>query len=271
MPASHPRVGILGGTGWLGLALGRNLLKRGLPQASLAILNRRGRTDDYGQWPDVRWAHDRTDLEADCDVLVLSVRPDDYEPATGPAFSGLVLSFMAGVPMDDLIRDYPAGRIARAMPGGGATEGRAHVPYIAAQGCDDADIAQAEAILSAIGQVDRVQGESQLAFMSALSGSGAAYPALLAQAMYDHALQQGIDPAVAWRGVVSVVCDASAALRDGPESAGELLDAYRGYRGVTDAGLDAAQANGFAGSIGNALDAATAKALTMRPNRPPKD
>lgn len=259
------RIGILGGTGWLGLALGRNLLARGLPPGDLSILNRRGPTEDYAGWPGLHWAADLADLAAHCGVLVLSVRPEDYRLPGPQPFAGLVISFMAGVPLDRLRQDWPQARIARAMPGGGATEASAHVPWCAAPDLTGADAAQVAAVLSAIGTVDRVADEAALAVLTALSGSGAAYPALMAEAMFAHATARGILPEVAWRAVVSVVCEAPGLFLAGPAEASRLLEAYRGYRGVTAAGLDAAEAAGFVEAIQRALNAATDKALTFRP------
>ena len=250
---AYPRIGIMGATGWLGGALGRNLLRRGHPPEGLTLLNRSGPSADYAPWPQVCWAQDLPDLLARCDHVVLSVRPEDYRlPAPHP-FDGQVISFMAGVSLSDLARDWPKARIARAMPGGSASQGTAHVPW-----CGAGDPAP---VLSALGQVDRVADEGALAYLSALSGSGAAYPALMAQALLAHATAQGIAPDTAWNAVRSVVCAAPALFAAGPDQAAALLETYRGYRGITAAGLAAAEAAGFAASLHRALEAATAKAL----------
>ena len=255
-------IAILGGTGWLGLALGRNLLARGLPPEALRVLNRRGPTADYEGFPGVHWATDLADLIAGAGVLVLSVRPEDYHVSAPQGFDGLVISFMAGVPLARLAQDWPQAIIARAMPGGGAQEGQAHVPWCAGE-IPAAAVTRVAGVLGAIGMVDRVADEAALAYMSALSGSGAAYPALMAQAMYQDALKRGIAPDVAWRAVRSVVCAAPALFTQGPEQAAALLDSYHGYRGVTAAGLSAAEAAGFAEAITAALEAATQKALNF--------
>lgn len=258
------KIGIVGGTGWLGRALGHNLLKRGVPARDVILLNRRGPTDDYAEWPAVVWAADLADVIAQSDVIVLSVRPEDYAVPAPQGFDGLVISFMAGILHDDLARDWPCAQIARAMPGGGATEGNAHVPWCSAAPLPANSVALVETVLSAIGMVDHVADEAALAYLSALSGSGAAYPALMAQAMYQHALSRGIAPDVAWRAVASVVCDAPNLFRDGPQKADELIEVYRGYKGITAAGIDTARAAGLGDSIARALDAATHKAMTFR-------
>src|SRR5690606_586406 len=65
---SEMRVGIIGGTGWLGGALGRALVDKGL--AEVALLNRSGPQDYGGR--SVRWAVDPADLVALSDVIVIS-------------------------------------------------------------------------------------------------------------------------------------------------------------------------------------------------------
>lgn len=255
-------ISILGGTGWLGLALGRNALAGGLEPGRLRVLNRRGPTADYAAFPGVHWASGFDDLIAGAGVVVLSVRPEDYALSAPQTFDGLVISFMAGVDLSRLARDWPHARLARAMPGGGAREGRAHVPWCATD-LPPADAARVVEVLGAIGTVDRVADEAALAYMSALSGSGAAYPALMAQAMMRDALARGIAPDVAWRGVRSVVCEAPGLFAGGLAEAEALLESYHGYRGVTAAGLRAAQEAGFGASIEAALSAATEKALNF--------
>jgi pyrroline-5-carboxylate reductase len=251
-------VGIVGGTGWLGLALGRNLLRRGLPADALSVTNRRGPTNDYAGHA-ICWATGLADLVARSGIVVLSVRPEDYAVPAPQDHDGLVVSFMVGVPLHRLARDWPRARIARAMPGGGATQGTAHVPWCGDLTVEDA--ARVTWLLSAIGIVDRVVDEGALAYLSALSGSGAAYPALMAQAMLADAIARGIAPDVAWNAVRSVICDSPDLFRDDPAQIDALLAAYHGYRGVTAAGLSAAEAAGFPDAIRSALAAATDKAI----------
>ncbi|EAU41933.1 putative pyrroline-5-carboxylate reductase protein [Fulvimarina pelagi HTCC2506] len=259
-------IGILGGTGWLGLALGLRSLTQGVVTAGqLVVANRRGPTSDYDAWPGVTWARNLGELAERSDIVVLSVRPEDYAAQKAPAFAGIVVSFMAGVPLAHLERNWPDARIVRAMPGGGAREGNAHVPICAADGIADADLDLVERLLSVIGTVDRVANEHELAFLTALSGSGAAYPALMAKAMYDRGVAEGITPEVVWRAVTSVVCDAPSLLRGSPAEASHMLETLEGYRGPTAAGIEAARLAGLGKAIGSALDAATKRAETMRP------
>lgn len=69
------RVGIIGGIGWIGGALGRALIDAGrVAAADLVILTRSGQPGGYGGHT-VTWAATLADLVALTDVIVLSIRP----------------------------------------------------------------------------------------------------------------------------------------------------------------------------------------------------
>lgn len=258
------RLGIIGATGWLGQALGEGLLAQGLwPAQELVLLNRSGPSAKYAAFPGVIWARDAAELCAQCDTIVLSVRPEDFPVPGFSAGNQLLLSFMAAWSIDRLRTLAPQARIARAMPNGGASTRQSYSPWVAGLEVNAADAALVQRLLSAIGSEDRVPSEAQLDYLSALSGSGAAYPALMAQAMLAHARRNGLSERVATRAVEAVVCGSAGLLAGRMDALAELLDAYLSYRGITAAGLTAAQAAGFESAIAAALDAAAAKASTM--------
>ena len=256
------RLGLIGATGWLGTALGTRLLQGGWPEGEMILMNRSAPRDIYAAWPGVRWAADAGDLCQGADVVVLSVRPEDFPL---PGFDGagkLVISFMTAWSLDRLAALCPGARIVRAMPNGGASTGQSFTPWVAGPGLPEAEAALVARILGAMGDQAQVADEGALDYLSALSGSGSAYPALLAQAMLTHARAQGLPEDIARRAVGSVLAS-GAALAGQVETAGALLDTYRGYRGVTAAGLAAADRAGFGAAVAAALDAAGAQAARM--------
>lgn len=256
-------LGIIGATGWLGQALGLGLLEGGLwPAGGLILLNRSGPGPAYTAHQGVTWARDADDLSARADVIVLSVRPEDFPLPGLDARGKLVISFMAGWTMAQLAGALPEARIVRAMPNGGASTRASYTPWIAGD-LPEADVALTRRLLSAIGTEDRLANEDQIDYLTALSGSGAAYPALMAQAMLMDARARGLPETVARRAVEAVICDSPALLKGRVETAPALLDAYRSYRGITAAGLDAAEEAGFSRTLAAALKAATAKAKAM--------
>ncbi|MEF9601746.1 hypothetical protein O4J55_05150, partial [Paracoccus sp. PXZ] len=232
------RVGIIGATGWLGSALGAGLLSRQiLRPEDLLLLNRSGPRPDYhghagmaviigtrpaavqeqqvlrpedllllnrsGPRPDyhghagMAWARDAADLVAQSDVVVVSVRPEDWPGLALRAEGRLVLSFMAGI--DAATLAGCGGRIVRVMPNAAAEIGASYSPFWAADGVTEADRDTVRLLLSAIGTTDELASEAEIDLMTALPGSGAAYPALMAVAMAGFIQEQGVSEAIAWR------------------------------------------------------------------------
>jgi len=256
------RLGIVGATGCLGSALGRRVLDSGLvPASDLVLLNRSGARPDYHGGIGVTWASGLPDLVDRADVVVLSVRPEDYAGLALIAPDRLVISFMAGVPLAALAPT--TGRIVRAMPNAAAERGRSYTPWLAGQGVTQADRVLVRALLAAIGTEDEVDEEHHIDLLTALSGSGAAYPALMAAAMLAQARAAGLPEQVARHAVEAVVCDGADLLRGRVEAAAALVATYRAYRGTTAAGLDAAEAGGFTRAVEEALQAGAAKAARM--------
>lgn len=248
------KLGILGATGWLGGALATWLVEGGLwAEADLLLANRSGPRG----LPAATWTDAATVSRAD--VVVVAVRPEDF-PTPGFAAEGLVISFATVWTLDKLRTLAPRARIVRCMPNSGAPEGRSYTPWVGEVGAEDA--ALVTRILSAMGEVVRLQTEAQLDYMAALPGSGMAYPALLAQAMLAHARAFGLPEEVARKGVEAVVVEAAQGLKGRMGALAEILDLYRGYKGITAAGIDAAEA-GIETAMGQALDAAYAKAVDL--------
>src|SRR5690606_35346629 len=124
---------------------------------------------------------DPADLVALSDVIVISVRPGDWPDLDLKAGGRLVISFMAGVGLDTLASC--GGRIVRAMPNAAAEIGASYAPWVSGPGVTETDRAAVARVLGAIGTGEEPTEEGQSELMTTLSGSGPAYPALLAQAM----------------------------------------------------------------------------------------
>jgi pyrroline-5-carboxylate reductase len=258
------KLGIIGATGWLGQALGLNLLAKGIwPADQLVLLRRSSDGGAYADHPGVIWARDAAELFDLCDTVVLSVRPEDFPvPGFAPK-DHLLISFMAAWSLDQLQSLAPNARILRAMPNGGATVGQSYTPWIAGPGVTAADKALVAQVLGAMGQEEALETEIQLHYLSALSGSGAAYPALMARAMLADAVAFGLPEAVALRAVESVICGSAGLMAGKLAGVPGLLESYMSYKGITAAGLTAAEAAGFEGAVKAALAAAFTKAKEM--------
>lgn len=252
------RVGIIGGCGWIGAAFGRALIDTGrVAPADLVILKRGGGSGEYFGHP-VAWARDCADLVAMADLVVVSVRPQDWPGLRLDARGKPVLSFMAGVPLAAL-----PPRTIRAMPNAAAEIGTSYSPWVAGALVSDADRAALRALLAAIGREDELESEAHLDLMTALSGSGPAYPALMAAAMLQFLTRSGVAAPIAERAVEAVICDAGELLRGRIAEAPALVQSFLDYAGTTAAGLQAARQGGFETALHAALAAATERARDL--------
>lgn len=255
------RIGLIGATGWIGAALGTRLLTSGIVAPTrLVAMNRSGDPGPYRSYG-IGWAEDPAELVARVDVVILAVRPETWPGLQLRASGKLLISLMAGVGSGDLARS--GARVVRAMPNAAAETGTSYSPFWAGADVTKADRDSVHRILGAIGTFDELPEERQIDMITAVSGSGAAYPSLMMVAMVDVMKRHGIPDGIAWRAAKATVCDGAALLAGQPQLAQSFLAAYRDYGGTTASGLDAAARGGFSTALEAALEAAAEKARTM--------
>src|SRR5690606_23830395 len=91
-------IGIVGGGGWMGRALGRSMLSEGFVEGhSLILSSRSGQVQGFAEWPAIRCSADNRELAERADAVVLSVRPEQFSAVDIDARGKLVISVMAGV------------------------------------------------------------------------------------------------------------------------------------------------------------------------------
>ncbi len=257
-------IGIIGGNGWLGRAIGHAILDAGLIDPSALTLScRAGTSDTFADRPQVAWTSDNQELVRRSQVVIVSVRPEQFPAVAVDARGRLVISVMAGVSMETLSARTGSERIVRALPNAAAEIGRSYTPWFCSGAVSADDKALVQALFESCGTADEVEAEAAIDYLTALSGSGPAFPALFADALLGHALSHGLSEPVARRAVIGVVCDASQLLARPDVSFGETVRAFMEYRGTTDAGLQAMQGAGFAEAVHAGLSAAAAKAVSM--------
>lgn len=263
-----PVVGIVGGGGWLGSAIAARALEAGVIAAEALILSSRSaRASGFGKWAAVAWTSDNGDLARRSDIVILSVRPHQFFDLSLDIGRQLVISVMAGVSMATLRSRLGTDRVVRAMPNAAAELGLSYTPWLAGAGVSEEDRAFVKALFTACGETDEVGTEDQLDYLTGLSGSGPAFPALLASAMLSHAGMRGLPPDVARRAVLGVVCGASRLLAAADASPEQTVQTFIDYEGTTAAGLRRMMGSGFVEAVHAGLDAAAAAAAAMAAGR----
>ncbi len=200
-----------------------------------------------------------------CEGAVLAVKPADASSAAaaaGAAGASRLLSIAAGVRLASL--EAAAGSdvaVVRAMPNTPALVRLGASAIAAGTSADRDDIAWARTILEAVGTVDEVAEEALDAF-TGVAGSGPAYVFLVAEALIEAAVSEGLDPAMAERTVRQLLLG-SATLLDREGDPTRLREMVTSPNGTTAAGLAALADRDLRGAFGAAVRAATMRSREL--------
>jgi pyrroline-5-carboxylate reductase len=139
------------------------------------------------------------------------------------------------------------------MPNAAVDIRQSYTPWYSAGDLGDADRKWVQRLFECVGAADEVPNEDNIDYLSALSGTGPAFPALLHRALSSQAVAAGIPYEIAQRAARGVVVGGGQLLasRD-PE---QMIEALMAYRGVTAAALQSMTDQDFDVMVGRALQA----------------
>ena len=259
--AGSLRLGVIGGGGWLGGAIVQSLLDAGLvsPQ-NLSLSYRSG---PPARFPGAFWTADSQVLADRSDVIIVSVRPEDWPPLALDARGKLVISVMAAVRLAAIGQRHNTPRVVRAMPNAAAEVGMSYTPWVAAPGIGEEDRATVRLLFDACGVQDEVPSESDIDYLTGLTGSGSAFPALLAAAMMQAAVAHGLSPETAHRAVNALIVGAGRLTDRSRETPDKTVETFLAYRGTTAAAIETMREAGFDRAVAEGLAAAFRKSLSM--------
>ena len=256
------KLGIIGGNGWIGGAVARAVTEAGLLAPGGLTLSCRSAPPAW--LPGAEWTHDNQALADRSDVVILSVPPQAWPAIAVTAPGKLVISVMAGVALADIAARLGTARVVRALPNAAAEVGRSYTPWTATAEVTDADRETVQAILRCFGTGDELADEAGIDYMTGLSGTGPAYPALLAVAMMRDAVAHGLPPETARRAVTAMLVGTGRLLEEKGENPEDTVAAFVDYAGVTAAGIEAMRAAGFDAAVSVGLAAALEKSLALK-------
>lgn len=250
-------VGIIGGNGWLGSAIANAAIAGSVIVPDRLIVS--GRSDKRGvaDVAGVQWTRDNRELAASSDIIVLSVRPEQFAAINIDARDRLVVSVMAGITAETIAQQTSAAEVVRAIPSAAAAIGKSFTPWFATTAVSAGNRQLVQTLFESCGEAAEVPQESHIDYCVAMTGSGAAFPALLAEAMIAHAVEQGLPRDFAERAARSVVADASQLFAGVEGNTADIVQAMIDYRGATGAGLQAMLDHGFNAAVAAGLEAAS--------------
>jgi pyrroline-5-carboxylate reductase len=210
------------------------------------------------------WTKDNQTLADRSDVIVVSVRPEDWPSVAISANGKLAISVMAGIRLHELADGLGTRRVIRSLPNAAAEVGKSYTPWVASADLTDRDRVIAREIFDACGNADEVGTEAEIDYLTGLAGSGPAFPALLAAAMMKDAEAHGFGRDMARRVATSVLIGAGRLLELHDECPRNTVETFVAYRGTTAAAIEAMRANGFDSAVSEGLAAALRKSVSMR-------
>lgn len=221
----------------------------------------------------VRTSLDNSTAISGADVIVLAVKPQDIEALTSSIAEQVrsdqtVLSVVAAVALEYLEdRLGPAIPVIRSMPNTPSVVQEGMAGLAAGHHASDDHIKVATEVLAAVGRVVTVP-EKHLDAVTAISGSGPAYFALLAEAMIEAGILLGLSREISTDLVVQTMLGSAKMLRDEKMHPVELREMVTSPGGTTIRAIRVLEQAGVRAAFLNAIQAAMERSQELARGEP---
>ena len=263
------KVAIIGG-GRIGEALLAGLLSSGWRDAGEIVVSDRSeeRVTELGDRHGVTATTSNAEAVEGAGLVVVAVKPQDIDwllEEIGPLFrpEQTIVSVAAAIPTSHIeARIAPDVPVVRAMPNSPSTVHEGMAGICAGTHAGDEQLALAEEALLHLGRVVRVP-ERWMDAITAVSGSGPAYFALLAEAMIEAGILLGLSREISTTLVVQTMFGTAKQLRDERMHPVELRESVTSPGGTTIAAIRELEQAGVRAAFLNAIQAAMDRAREL--------
>lgn len=252
----------------MGEALVSGLLSAGWEPAQVSLCVRRmDRADELAHQTGCQVLLDPVEAIDGRDVVVVAVKPRDV-PSVLETIAGevsetqIVVSLAAGVTTETYEAQLGPVPIVRAMPNTPALvrEGVTGLAPGSHAGANHLDVARE--VLGAVGSV-RIMEENMMDAVTAVSGTGPAYVFLLAEALTEAAMREGLPRDVAENFVHQTIRGAGHLLTETGKSPARLRHEVTSPGGTTAAAVHVLEEKGFRALVEDAVRAAAIRAQEL--------
>ncbi len=263
----RPSVAILG-AGSMGTVLCQGLLRAGWEPADIVLAARRPEGARRAtELTGVTTVLDPAEAVQERTVVVIAVKPADVHnllaQLAGKVTRGqTVVSLAAGVPtslLEDALGGVP---IVRAMPNTPAAVDQAMTAFCAGRHANEAALALATEVLSAVGET-MLLDEELLDAVTAVSGTGPAYVYLLAESLIEAAIREGLPHHAASKLVEQTLKGAGMLLAEEHRTPFELRAQVTSPGGTTAAAMHVLQEGSFRALVEDAVRAAAQRSREL--------
>src|SRR5437764_13426405 len=260
------RIAILG-AGRIGEALISGLVSSGSSNI-VATSRSETRANELHEKYGVEATTSNTDAVQGADIVVVAVKPQDIDALLAQIHDAVrpgqtVLTVAAAIPTAYIEARLPDGvPVVRAMPNAPSTVHEGMAGLAAGEHASDEQLDLAEEVLSHLGRVVRVP-ESAMDAVTALSGSGPAYFALLAEAMIEAGILLGVSREISTTLVVQTMLGTAKQLRDLGMHPVDLRESVSSHGVTTIAAIREIEHAGVRAAFLNAIQAAMHRAQEL--------
>lgn len=263
----RPTIAILG-AGSMGEIFAEGLLRAGWSTDEIVMAARRQeRAVEASRHTGIDVVLDAAVAASGRDIIVVAVKPKDVPTLIdqiGEVVTPqqLVVSLAAGVPLAVFEKAFPGVGIVRSMPNTPAAVDEGMTAYCRGSHVDDAALERAAAVLAAVGDTIHLS-EDLLDAVTAVSGTGPAYVFLLAEALTEAAIREGLPHHAAERLVHQTLRGAGILLATSEKSAFRLRAEVTSPGGTTAAAMHTLEDGGFRALLEDAVRAAASRSREL--------
>jgi pyrroline-5-carboxylate reductase len=219
----------------------------------------------------LRQAHHGLDVDTDsaaawaAPVVLLAVKPQQLDLAAQAAAGGsggLLVSVLAGVTLERLQRLFPQRQCVRAVPNTPALVRAGLTGLAFGADVDPGQRRWVEQLFAQVGEVHELP-EPQLDAFLALTSSGPAFVAVVAEALADGAVAAGLPRLLAQRLTHRTLAGSAALMLERNLHPGELKDMVSSPGGTTIAGLRQLEQAGLRSALIEAVVAAAQRSREL--------
>ena len=258
---------VLLGCGKMGSAMLAGWLDRGLKAGSVWVID-----PNPSDWLKTTRVHINESLPDRPAIVLIAVKPQMMNEALPSIIAAgdtdtVYLSVAAGTPLSALEAVLGTGRaIVRDLPNTRAAIGRGIKAILGNENAGSKALELAETLLSAVGQVVRLDHEDQMDAVTGVSGSGPAYVFHLIECLAAAGEAQGLSLTLSMRFAKATVSGAGALAMNSDETPEQLRVNVTSPNGTTQAGLEVLmdKTSGLPPLITHTVAAATDRSKELR-------
>ncbi len=263
----HPSVAILG-AGAMGEVLAGGLLRAGWEPDDIVLVDRHEeRCEEVAANTGLQVLVDPVSGVAGKQVVVIAVKPGDVPKLLTQVEGAItteqvVVSLAAGVPtalLESSLVDVP---VVRVMPNTPAQFDEAITALCGGEHAGPDAVELAEAVMGAVGETIELD-EDLLDAVTAVSGTGPAYIFLLAEALTEAAIREGLPRHAAERLVEQTMKGAGVLLRGSDHGPETLRAQVTSPGGTTAAAVHILEQGGFRALVEDAVQAAAQRSREL--------